>query len=108
MKNVIKTSVPSLLKIEFKTRCVENGITISRKLEKSILDLINTNPDIPTKLDVLDESGLKSDDKFVVVKGYIPESLKRQFHAFCVERGISMTLVLRYLIRTSVESNNHS
>ncbi len=100
MKNVIKTNVPSPLKTQFKMLCIRNGITISSKLEKSILDLINTKPDIPNEL------RLASDDP-VVVKGYIPESLKRQFHAFCVERGISMTLVLRYLIENSVESNNH-
>jgi len=79
--------------------CIRNGITISRNLERSILDLISNKPDIP------EESEFSLDDS-VVVKGYIPESLKRQFHAFCVERGISMTLVLRYLIETSVEINN--
>lgn len=100
MKNVIKTNVPSSLKTQFKMLCIRNGITISSKLEKSILDLINSEPNIP------EESEFAYDDP-VVVKGYIPESLKRQFHAFCVERGISMTLVLRYLIESTVESNNH-
>lgn len=98
MKSVIKTNVSSSLKTQFKMLCIHNGITISSKLERSILDLINNKPEIP------EESNFPFDDS-VVVKGYIPESLKRQFHAFCVERGISMTLVLRYLIENSVETN---
>ncbi len=99
MKSVIKTNISSSLKTQFKLLCIQNGITISSKLERSIQDLIKTEIEIPEELRL-------SVDDSVVIKGYIPESLKRQFHAFCVERGMSMTWVLRYLIQTLIETNN--
>ena len=99
MKSVIKTNVSSSVKTRFKMLCIQNGMTISSKLERSIRDLIRTQADIPEELEL-------SVNDYVVVKGYIPESLKRQFHALCVERGMSMTWVLRYLITTSLETDN--
>lgn len=103
MKSVIKTNVSSSLKTRFKMLCIQNGITISSRLEKSIRDLIKTKADVPEELETLLNDYVND---YVVVKGYIPESLKRQFHGFCVERGMSMTWVLRYLIATSVETDN--
>lgn len=100
-KSVIKTSVASSLKVQFKLLCVQNELTISDMLERLIHDLVESEREIPSNL----PSPLQ---EIKVVKGYIPSSLKREFKLFCTQKQIPMNLVLSYLIRTWVEETIRS
>lgn len=100
MTSIIKTSISYSLKTKFKILCIQDGMTISSMMECLIKDFIETDQDI----DIPEELSLTLQDT-VVVKGYVPDSLKSQFKALCNRRKIPMNLVLYYMIKTWVKEH---
>ena len=98
-KSVIKTSIANPIKVEFKIICVKSELTISNMLEELIETLLETERCIPRDLEFEAEN-------MQVVKAYLPKELKVRFRIFCTKREIPMNYVLRYLIKTTVDSDN--
>ncbi|MEM8677120.1 MAG: hypothetical protein AAGF83_25185 [Cyanobacteria bacterium P01_G01_bin.67] len=99
MSVVVKTLVSNSLKTKFRIICIKEEKTISKMVEELLEDLIQSEAEIPQDLD-------QSLDTPVVLKGYIPEELKRKFKVFCTVRKIPMNLALHYLILKRVDMDN--
>lgn len=99
MNVVVKTLVSNSLKTDFRIICIREEKTISRMIEELLEELMQTEAEIPRNLELSVENP-------VVLKGYVPESLKNRFKAFCTERKMPMNQALHYLIDRRVTDND--
>ncbi len=95
---VIKVSMPSSLKFQFKVRCTQKNLTMSKVLEESIKKWIQA--DAPTNDFILEPVKEEDED----LKGYISKCLKTRFKIFCIQKGITMRSALYNLIERWIET----
>ncbi|MEL6442447.1 MAG: hypothetical protein AAFQ80_24785 [Cyanobacteria bacterium J06621_8] len=98
MSAVVKTQISNSLKTDFRIICIQEGKTISRMIEELLGELIQAQSYVPLELKL-------SSHNPVVLKGYIPEELKKEFKVFCTERKITMNVALYYLINKRVSDS---
>lgn len=100
---IVKGTIPRSLKLQFKVLCIEKELEMSRVLECLITRWIQT--DVPI-LNISTLSGRTNGfaERFVDIKGYIPESLKIDFKVRCAQRRIKIRSVLHELINEWVQT----
>jgi hypothetical protein len=96
---VIKGVVPSSLKLQFKVLCTKQELKMSEVIEDLIEGWIQADgesvPEFTPNL---------SEEDFVEVKGYVPESIKIRFKILCTQKRVSIRSVLYHLINEWVHS----
>lgn len=97
---VIKGSIPSTLKLQFKVLCVQRNLKMSAVLEKLVRKWIGAEP-----LNLSLKASLANED-WEEVKGYIPNSLKHQFKILCIQKQVGMGSVLHCLIQEWVQTSD--
>lgn len=95
---VIKTAIPSALKLQFKVLCTQKDLNMSRILEQLIRHWLQAEV---SNLEFTIHAAKQGSEE---VKGYIPKSLKRQFKVLCTQKQIRMGAVLHHLIEEWVQT----
>ena len=97
---VVKGSVPSSLKLQFKVLCTQKEMKMSSVLENLLKKWIQADAPIPkSTTDV-------SHEDFEELKGYVPKSLKLQFKVRCTQKRVNMRSVLYALVNEWVLSES--
>lgn len=89
---VVKSDIPSSLKLRFKVLCTQRQLTMSDVIEELIKKWTQANApasDFITEL---------SEEDYEGVKAYIPQSLRTQFKVFCTQKQVTMRSALYNLI----------
>jgi hypothetical protein len=96
---VVKGVMPSSLKLQFKVLCTQQELKMSEVIEDLIEGWIQADgesvPEFTPNL---------SEEDFVEVKGYVPESIKIRFKILCTQKRVSIRSVLYHLINEWVHS----
>ena len=95
---VIKGTVPSSLKLQFKVLCTQKELKMSSVLEDLIEKWMQADASVPKS------TADFSDQDFEEVKGYVPKSLKLQFKVLCTQKRVKMRFILYNLINEWVHS----
>ena len=98
---VVKSDIPSSLKLQFKVLSTQRQLTMSNVIEELIKKWIQANAPISDFIAELPEEDYEN------VKGYVPKSLRIQFKVFCTQKRVTMRSALYNLINewVTVETN---
>jgi hypothetical protein len=99
---IIKGSVPSSLKLQFKVLCTQKNLKMSEVIGELISQWIQA--DAPISNFITDETNEDYED----VKGYISNALKTQFKVHCIQKKVKMNFVLYNLINEWIKTEGLS
>ena len=95
---IVKSNIPSSLKLQFKVLCIQKELTMSEVLEELIEEWIQADAPVTNFVTKLTEEDYKD------VKGSIPKSLKTQFKVFCTRKRVTISSAVYNLIKRWVKA----
>ncbi|MGF1479661.1 MAG: hypothetical protein ACFB4I_09235 [Cyanophyceae cyanobacterium] len=95
---VVKATVPSRLKLQFKILCAQHELNMSVILEQLLRNWLQAEKPALKKA----ESSLETNVE--TISAYVPPSLKVQLKVLCTQEQVPMRLVLSQLIEEWVEA----